>query len=334
MQAQDSISTGSKCDKKCDVLWGNVMCCEEMWIMQAHHCRKSSVSACDAQRGNMSHASTSFWPNSPILVRKCESCKHISVGCDALWGNVSDASTSLRATLLSICWAHHKLINNCEEMWVMQAYHCRISSVSKYDALWGNVSDASTSLCSTLLSICWAYHELPNTCEEMWVMQAAHHCGISSVSKCDALWGNVCNASTILCARLLTNYWAHQKLPNTFEEMWVMQAHLWERVLHIWLHRRDQPFELVAFPSKGSVTPVYSRRVFLIKKIKKINHRRSIMLRSCASCVLLPVLRPGCVSTDYEPWIPSTALCYDWKHFGPAIFLWRRLIRYATLAFG
>ena len=35
-------------------------------------------------------------------------------------------------------------------------------------------------------------------------------------------------------------------------------------------YRRDQPFELSAFPSKGSVTPVYSRQVFLI------NYRQSI----------------------------------------------------------
>jgi len=45
---------------------------------------------------------------------------------------------------------------------------------------------------------------------------------------------------------------------------------MWERVLHMWLHRRDQPFELAAFPSNGSVTPVYSRQVFLM------NHRQSM----------------------------------------------------------
>jgi len=43
------------------------------------------------------------------------------------------------------------------------------------------------------------------------------------------------------------------------------------------------------------VTPVCSRRVFLIY------HRRSIMLRSCASCVLLLVLRQGSVSTTPPP---------------------------------
>ena len=36
---------------------------------------------------------------------------------------------------------------------------------------------------------------------------------------------------------------------------------MWERVLHMRLHRRDQPFELAAFPSKGSVILVYSKRL-------------------------------------------------------------------------
>jgi len=57
-------------------------------------------------------------------------------------------------------------------------------------------------------------------------------------------------------------------LPNAFGIC--VGVPVWERVLHMWLHRRDQPFELTAFPLKGSVTPVYSRRVFII------NHRQSI----------------------------------------------------------
>jgi len=50
----------------------------------------------------------------------------------------------------------------------------------------------------------------------------------------------------------------------------VGEVGMWERVLHMWLHRRDQPFELAAFAPKGSVTPVYSRQVFLNHRLAQL----------------------------------------------------------------